>query len=291
MHTRRKFLQQSALIAAGFLLPQEIFAAGKKKKIGLQMYTLRNVIKQNNIASVLTAIAKIGYRELEIFGYSGRDKFWGMEPKPFKALLKANGLKAPAAHISFENFLTGKDETELRLICEAANILGNEFVVVAWLKESLRTTAADYRLLADRLNKAAVIAHQYGLQLAYHNHDFEFKTLEPGVTGYDILLKETDEQLVKMELDLFWAVKAGKDPLILFEENPGRFPLWHVKDMDKASGSFTEVGTGSINFQQLFGAAKTAGLQHYFIEQDEVKKDVFTSITESYGYAARNLSF
>ena len=289
MQTRRKFIQNSGLLTAGLVMPSGDFFSAEKKKIGLQMYTLRHVVNRSNIDGILNRVAGIGYKELEVFGYSGSDKFWGLDPTSFKKLLKSTGLKAPSAHIAFENFLTGKDEDELRLICDAASTIGNKYLVVAWLDEKYRRTADNYKLIAEKLNRAGRIARQYGLQLAYHNHDFEFATLENKATGFDIILKDTDKGLLKMELDLYWAVKAGKDPVQLFTENPGRFPLWHVKDLDTTTHTFTEVGAGSIDFKKIFDQSKLAGLQHFFIEQDEVTKDVFQSISESYEYVKGNL--
>jgi sugar phosphate isomerase/epimerase len=289
MQTRRKFIQNSGIFTAGLMMDHGSFFSAERKKIGLQMYTLRNVVNQNNIEGILNRVAAIGYKELEVFGFSTANKFWGLDPVAFKKLLKSTGLKAPAAHIAFENFLTGKDEDELRLISDAAATIGNKYIVVAWLEEKHRSNADNYKLIAEKLNKAGRIAHQYGLQLAYHNHDFEFTQLGNNVTGYDIILKNTDKELLKLELDLYWVVKAGKDPVQLFRENSGRFPLWHVKDLDKATNTFTEVGAGSIDFKKIFEQSKLAGLQHFFVEQDEVKKEVFKSIGESYAYVKGNL--
>lgn len=284
MTNRRSFLKTSGILSAGLLLNNEIFAADKKQKIGLQLYTLRKLINSKNVHEVLAKVASIGYKELEIPGFTVKDKIWGIEPKALKAILKANKLTAISAHVAFENFLTGKDELEFRICCEAAGILDHRYLVVAWLPDQYRKTADDYKLIAAKLSKAATIANQYGLQLAYHNHDFEFTELEKDQRGYDILLNNTDAKLVPMELDLYWALKAGVDPLVLFEQHPGRFPLWHVKDMDRITGGFTEVGSGSIDFQKIFLQTQQAGLKHFFIEQDEVKKDAFESVKESYEY-------
>ena len=289
MINRRNFIKSTGILTAGCMLDKQLLLADKKQRTGLQMYTLRKVTDHKNIAAILARVAAIGYKELEIVGYSGRDKFWGMEPKPFKALLKEYKLTAPSAHIPFENFLAGKDENELRMICEAASIAGNKFIVVGWLPEQYRKTADDYKRIAAKLNKAAAIAGQYNLQMSYHNHDFEFAVLEDKTTGYDIILKETDPKLVPLELDMYWASRAGVDPVKLFEQYPGRFPLWHIKDMDKVTGSFTEVGSGSIDFKRILEKAKFAGLQLFFIEQDETTKDVFESIKQSYDYVNEKL--
>lgn len=290
MATRRSFLQNSSIITAGLLINKDLVFDKRPRKIGLQLYTLRNILHQTNVAQVLEKVAAIGYRQLEIFGYSNENKFWGLEPGPFKKLLKAKGLTAPAAHISFENFLTGSKEDELTMICDAAREVGNDFIVVAWLEEQFRKNADDYKRIADRLNIAGTIARQHGLRLAYHNHDFEFTRLGNDTTGYDLIVKNTDPQLVQLELDLYWAVKAGKDPVQLFGEHPGRFPLWHIKDMDKETGRFTEAGQGVIDFKRIFAHEQTAGLRHIFIEQDEVQKDVFESIAESFFYVKKNFS-
>jgi sugar phosphate isomerase/epimerase len=136
----------------------------------------------------------------------------------------------------------------------------------------------DYKKHAQLFNQAAEVCKKSGIQFGYHNHDFEFVTLE-GQTPYDFLLKETDPKLVQMELDLYWISFAGKDPVAYFKKHPGRFPLWHVKDMEKSGErSFTEVGNGSINFQRLFDAKKTAGLKHFFVEQDVSKRTPLESI-------------
>lgn len=289
MINRRDFIKSAGIFTAGCMMDKQLLLPGKKQKAGLQMYTLRKVTGPKNIAAVIARIAAIGYKELEIFGYSGRDKFWGMEPKAFKALLKEHKLAATSAHISFEHFLTGKDENELRMICEAASIAGNKFIVAGWLPEQYRNTKDDYKRIAAKLNKAAAIAGQYNLRMSYHNHDFEFALLDDTTTGYDIILQEADAKLVPLELDIYWAIKAGVDPVKLFEQYPGRFPLWHVKDMDAVTGSFTEVGAGSIDFKRIFEQAATAGLEHFFIEQDETTKDVFESIKQSFDHVNEKL--
>ena len=126
--------------------------------------------------------------------------------------------------------------------------------------------------------------------MAYHNHNFEYKDQGNGATGYNILLNETDAKLVSFELDIFWAVNAGLDPVEMFKKNPGRYSMFHVKDMDKTDKAvFAEVGSGQIDFKSIFNASKTAGLDYIFAEQDLVKKDVYQSITESYKYIKTNL--
>ncbi|MES1221669.1 MAG: sugar phosphate isomerase/epimerase, partial [Bacteroidota bacterium] len=128
-----------------------------------------------------------------------------------------------------------------------------------------------------------------GIQFCYHNHDFEFEQ-EDGKYKYDVLLNETDPALVKMEMDLYWVSKAGQDPIKLFEKHPGRFPLWHLKDMDgTADHAFTEVGNGTIDFKKIFTHAGKAGMKYFFVEQDKCPGSPFDSITKSIGYIKKNL--
>ncbi len=142
---------------------------------------------------------------------------------------------------------------------------------------------------AQRLNEAGELTKKAGIQMAYHNHDFEFKDFG-GQTGYDILLKETDPKLVKMEMDIYWIVRGGTDPVTLFKKHPGRFALWHVKDMDKANPKLnTEIGTGSINFRKIFANAKLAGLDYAFVEQENFKIDPYQSIAQSAVYLKQAL--
>jgi len=160
---------------------------------------------------------------------------------------------------------------------------------VPYLGDKLRATADDFKLVADKLNKAGEIGKAAGLKLGYHNHDFEFKPVG-GVVLYDVLLKETDPALVDFELDLYWAVRAGLDPIKLIEAHPRRFTMWHIKDMDKAQPEHnTEVGAGSIDFKKIFQHAKTSGLKHIFMEQEYFAIDAYQSITQSAAYMKKNL--
>jgi sugar phosphate isomerase/epimerase len=171
-----------------------------------------------------------------------------------------------------------------RAVDDAAT-LGQKYMVCAYLFPDERKMD-DYKRHIDLFNKSAETCKAAGIQFAYHNHDFEFKEMD-GKLPYDMILSGTDPKLVKMELDLYWASYAGQDPVALFKKHPGRFPLWHVKDMAKTEKrEFSEVGEGSINFQRIFDAKKTAGLTHYFVEQDICKRPPLESIAISY----RNLA-
>ncbi|MES2875709.1 MAG: sugar phosphate isomerase/epimerase [Bacteroidota bacterium] len=280
MTNRRTFIQQAALIGAGMLANPADLLSKPRKKVGLQLYTLRNLISKD-VRGVIAKIADIGFKEVETYGFSPAGGFWGLKPKEFKSLMKSHGIKSPSGHYNFEPYLGANNMDSLKANIEAAQELDQKYLTVPYLSEPLRKNLDSYKSLAGKLNEAAVQARQAGLQLVYHNHDFEFINFN-GTTGFDILLRETDPQDLKFELDIYWAVKAGKDPVALFEQNPGRYVMWHVKDMDKADKSYTEVGSGSINYSQIFAKYKQSGMKHYFVEQDVIKIDPYESITRSF---------
>jgi sugar phosphate isomerase/epimerase len=160
--------------------------------------------------------------------------------------------------------------------------------VIAYLVENDRKTIDDYKKHAATFNTAAEKCKKAGIQFAYHNHDFEFIDMN-GQTGYEVLMKETDKSLVKFEMDIYWVAKANHDPIELFKKHSNRFPLWHVKDMDKTEKrSFTEVGNGVIDYKKIFENAKKSGMQHFFVEQD-ISADPLASIQKSFEYIKTSL--
>ncbi|HRN56998.1 MAG TPA: sugar phosphate isomerase/epimerase [Agriterribacter sp.] len=282
MSSRRTFIKQSALFsAAAFVTPSALLKVNKR--VGLQLYTLREDIAKNP-AAVIKSVAAIGYKEVESFGYNA-GKYFGMTPKDFSAELKANGLTHPSSHYMLAH-LSGNWQQAV----ENAVTAKQKYMVVAYLLDTERKSIDDYKKIAARFNAAAATCKKAGIQFGYHNHDFEFADMN-GQHGFDILLKETDPELVQFELDLYWASFAGKDPVELFRQHPGRFPLWHVKDMDRTPKRFfTEVGNGVIDFKKIFAQAKTAGMQHYFVEQDVCPGPPLESIEKSYQYISKNLA-
>ena len=279
--TRQQFLKLGALAASAALLPQFDAFAAPAKKVGLQLYTLRDLMAKDPDGT-LRKVAEIGYKEVEPYGYSD-GKFFGKTPKEFSAKLKELGLSAPSGHYTTGNVMKGKGtltDDWKRAVDDAATV-GQKYMVCAYLFPPERTKLDDYKQFADLFNKSAEVCKAAGIQFAYHNHDFEFKPMD-GQIPYDILLNGTDKNLVKLELDLYWATFADQDPVALFKKHPGRFPLWHVKDMEKtAERAFAPVGTGSINFQRIFDAKKIAGMTHYFVEQDVCKLPPLESIAIS----------
>ncbi|MBO0952384.1 sugar phosphate isomerase/epimerase family protein [Fibrella forsythiae] len=263
--SRADFLKTSALALSLPLLTRFDAQAKPIKNVGLQLYTLRNELSKDP-DSTLKRVAEIGYKEVETFGYND-GKFFGKTPQAFKEQLKSLGMTSPSGHYMPNQLKSGWEK-----IVEDANTIGQKYMACAYIMPADRKKADDYKGFVDLFNKAAETCQKAGIQFVYHNHDFEFQPLD-GQLGYDIILKGTDPKMVKMELDLYWTTIAGKDPVELFKQNPGRFPLVHMKDIAKTEKrEFAEVGTGSIDFQRILDAAKTGGVKHYFVEQDAVTK-------------------
>lgn len=263
--TRREAMGRMAVLAAS--LPA-LHSRDARAPVppGVQLYTVRSEM-QKSVERTLARVAEIGYREVEFAGYFGK------KPAEVAALLKANGLTAPAAHVD-RGSLAQWDK-----VLDQAAEAGHRWVIVAWVPDADRGSVASYQRLAAEFNRAGAAARKRGLAFAYHNHDFEFKALPgSGTTGHTVLIAECDPAAVQFELDLYWITKAGHDAVRYVTEHPERFPLVHVKDM-RADGTMTEVGQGTIDFQRIFAAAR-GGIRHFFVEHDQ-PADPFASITTS----------
>lgn len=240
-----------------------------RRPLGIQLYTLREAMAED-VPGVLGALATIGYREVEFAGY------FDHAAKAVRAMLDENGLSSPAAHIRYEAMQSDLDRT-----IEFAHTMGHEYLVIPYLQEEQRQTIDNYLQHAENFNVWGERCKSAGIRLAYHNHDFEFVPID-GRIPYDLLLQETDAELLAMEMDIYWISKAGAAPLEYFAQHPGRFPLWHIKDMS-ADGAIVDVGDGEIDFPTLFAEAELAGLRHGFVEHDR-PDDAFSSAERSFQF-------
>ncbi len=289
MTTRRTFLKQASLMSAGLLTGLPGFSSSKTKNIGLQLYTVRSEVNQAKLPGTLETIAKAGYSHVELFGYNNR-QFFGHSVKDVAAMLKRNNLQSHSGHYSLNDLQYAKtyDFSSWNHLIDDAAVLGNKYLVIPYMDGSHRKTD-DYKLLAERLNKAGELSKKAGMRAGYHNHDFEF-IQQDGTSGWEILLKETDPELVAIEMDIYWVYHAGQDAVSWFKKHPGRFPLWHVKDLTSTPKKMsTIVGTGEIDFKKIYAERKTAGLEHFIIEQEEYSKHVFDCIRESFDYSAKHI--
>ena len=288
MSNRRTFLTQAGILSAGMALAPQLLMAKGKGPIGLQLYSLRQYLPKDP-KGVIAKVAQAGYKEVETYGYSKQNGFWGLNAKDFSALLKDNGLTTPSGHYGLNEFFgTGKTE-ELDSYIEAANATGQSHVIVPSINHEFIKTKADFQSVAEKLNKAAEICKAGGVKVGYHNHNFEWKETE-GTTFYDTIIDGTDAKLVTMELDLYWVVRAGFDPIAFFKKHPGRFEFVHVKDMAKTQHELnTEIGSGAIDFKTILGQAKLAGIKHFIVEQENFSIDPYQSIAQSSAYLKNTL--
>ena len=254
---------------------------------GLQLYTVRSLMA-SDVERTLADIARIGYGEVEFAGYFGRT------PAQIRATLDAEGIVAPAAHLSL-----GELRTDLDAAIAASAEVGYRYLVLPFLEgterpgntpgEAPAEVIDGYRRLADELNRIGEACEAEGLRFAYHNHDFELETFEADedegpIRPLDVLLMETDPDLVRFEVDFYWVVHGGGDPLDYFWRHPGRFELCHVKDRT-VHGEMADVGAGVIDFAGIFERAGQGGLLHYFVEHDN-PADPLASVRASYNHLA-----
>lgn len=243
-------------------------SASRIERIGLQLYTVRSALSKD-IEGTMAAIARVGITEVEFFNMFGKEASW------WRPLLDRHGLTAPAVHQG----LPATDD-EWGPIFDRSREMGHQIVIVPSVGNEYRGTRANWQRLAERLNVAASRARAAGLEFGYHNHDFEFAPVD-GTTGYEILTTATDPDLVKLELDIYWAVKAGQDPMALLRRWPGRVVAVHVKDAGPPPERvMLDVGKGTIDFKSLLATGRAQGLRHWFIEHDN-PADPIASITAS----------
>jgi sugar phosphate isomerase/epimerase len=300
MHTRRSFLKSSTIYSAG-ILAAPVFPSlmsAHHPVIGLQLYTVRDAMAADP-GGTLAKVAQIGYNSLEGATYTGSEKFYGMDAKTFRGVLKSNGLVMRSCHYRYGEDSEGAVLTNGTFngtilhdwdhSIEDANAVGIKYMACAWLSPNERKGLDHYKKMAADFNIAAQKCKAAGIQFVYHNHDFEFDQ-QDGKYPYDVILENTDPDLVKMEVDLYWLTRAGQDPVKLFDAHPGRFPLWHLKDMDNTPNkAFASVGSGIIDFKTIFTHRKTAGMKYFFVEEDKCPGSPFDAITTSYNYIKTNL--
>ncbi len=286
---RSEFIQRGALAAVGLMaLPSISMAANRK--VGVQLYTIRDMIgKDKDTKGVLKQVADLGYKEIETFGYNDGMLF-GIKAKEFGDYVKSLGMQITSGH-----YQLGKNERTAamkgtilhdweRAVADA-KAMGQEFMAIAYLSEDERKTLDDYKFVCEKMNSAAEVCKKYGIRLQYHNHDFELEKIDDQIP-YDLMLAQLDPKLISMELDLFWMIYAGYQPVDYFKKYPGRFEQWHVKDMDKSDKKKNaNVGTGAIDFKPIFAQAKLAGMKHFYVEHDNVPKSSMESIAEGIKYA------
>jgi sugar phosphate isomerase/epimerase len=299
MINRREFLKRSTTVTLGSLLVSDELVTAffrKKYQVGIQLYTFFNQI-DDDVTGTLKKIADIGYKEIES-AFSKKGGYYGMKPREFSKLVSDLGMSWQSHHVLGAPF---KMPANAKPITDA-NGNAVKFPPMRNLKENMQElvdeiaeagipylvcastpvkTLDEINSSIEVLNKTGEACKKANITLAYHNHTGEFEKIERATqTAYDMFLTQLSRD-IKMELDLCWATKAGVDVVELFKKNPGRFHLWHVKDLNKEKTGPVPVGEGIVDFKRIFANADIAGMKHLFVEHD-MPADPYASITTSY---------
>lgn len=292
LSNRRTFLKQGGILATASLLGLTSFKAKPRYRMGLQLFTIRDPLSKD-VKGTLKKVAELGYENLETYGFNADQlKYYGFEASEFQRILSDYNLTASSGHYDFTSFLIKSDDELKRYVdqcIKGAHAIKQKYITWPWLDPESRTIEK-FKVVAEKLNTIGEQLKGTNLSLAYHNHDFEFID-HNGQIGYDIILNDTDPSMVKLQLDIYWAVHSSKrTPHELFSQQPGRFVMWHVKDMDKKTRDYTELGNGSIDYKPILPDAKLAGLEEYFLEQGgNFQSDPMKSIADSAAFMKQNL--
>ena len=276
-HNRRNFLKISAASALGVMAfgpmacKQAVTVDRKSFGVGLQLYTIRDAMAAD-VPGSLKKISDMGYKNVELASYAD-GKFYGYAPAEFRKMVNDLGMDILSSHTQVEAAGITIDNAQKMADDHAA--LGVKYCVQPWVNEEDRNVESYKKMVAD-WNEVGRIMKGVGIQFGYHNHNFEFANLDGIVPYYDILLPEMDPDLINMEIDFYWATKAGQDPVEMFNKYPGRFQLFHMKDMSQQHDPFfdvvkddiTSVGAGLIDFKRILAAKETAGMKYLFVEDD-----------------------
>jgi sugar phosphate isomerase/epimerase len=288
--SRRDFLRMSATGALGAVfiskskfrdIPESlsgISAADLKSfGLGLQLYTIRDAMSKD-VPGSLKKVSDTGFKYVELASY-GEGKFYGYQPAEFKKLVNDLGMEVLSSHAGVSP--KGITADEAKKMAEDHAAVGAKYCLHPWIEEPDRHSISGYQRMVADWNKVGRIMKDTGVQFGYHNHNFEFDTVEGKIPYFDVFLKEMDKDLLTMELDLFWTTKAGQNPVDLFRKYPGRFQLFHMKDMftkekpffKTETSDFAPVGEGVINFREILAERKLAGNKYLIVEQDSSKDD------------------
>ena len=276
---RRSFVKTTiAGATAAIVLPSFACTPGARKT-GLILYTVRNEMDKD-AEGTLDRIAEIGYNWLEAASYAD-GKFYGRKPVDFRRMVENRGMELVSSH-------NGLDNDNLDEVVGAASEAGLKYLVIPSLPHSWINSGDALKETADFMNMAGEKCRAKGMKLGFHNHTVEFEPVE-GKVPIDVFIANTDPDLVTFQLDLAWITKSGNDPLTYFEKYPGRFELWHVKDLSE-EGQDATLGEGTMDFEPIFAAAETAGMKYFFVEQDHCRTHTpLESIKISRNYLSENI--
>ena len=266
-------MRDSTAIALGTaLLPSFAFDTVNLNNSGIQLYTVRKEMLQDAIGT-MKQVAALGFKQIES-ARSDKGNYYGLKPSEIKQLCKDLDLTLRSGHVHI-------DDQWQQTMNDAAEA-GQEYIICSSMPSKGQTTD-NYKRAAESFNKSGAECKKLNLKFGYHNHDYEFEN-ENGKILYDVLVENTDKSLVNMELDLGWVIAAGKDPIHYFKQFPGRFPLWHLKDMDLVKKNSTEFGKGSLDIKKMLSNSDKSGMKYFFVEQEEYSSSPFESMKYNLDY-------
>ena len=266
MHNRRSFLKTTGTLASGLLVGRSAFSMddfstnGTIKKFGLQLYSLRDDLPKDP-KGVLKQVASFGYKQVE--SYEGKQgMFWGMTNKEFKKYMDELGMTIVSSHCNIN--------VDFETKAAQAGEIGMKYLICPYL--GVQKTMDDFKRYAEKFNACGDICKKNGLRFAYHNHGYSFTELE-GQLPQDVLMQNTNKDTVDFEMDIYWVVTAGADPIAWLNKYPGRFTMCHVKDRKKNADpkdtdASIDLGTGGIDFKKILKAGSSKGLQYFIVEQE-----------------------
>lgn len=291
MTTRRAFARQTGLFASAAIVAPDALAQ-RRLKMGLQLFTIRDAMARD-VVGTLKRIAAMGYQEVETYGFEPNGiGYYRLEAKEFAERLRDNGITSPSGHYDLNKFVTTSLDDLNRYVDRCvlgAQALGQSYITWPVLDAASRSIET-FKVVAERLNGIGERVAKAGLQVAYHNHGYEFVE-QGGRLGYDVILEDTDPKLVKLQVDLYWLAHDSKQPAhYWFQRAPGRFVMWHVKDMHKLSRDYTELGNGTIDYTRIWPDIALAGMKHFFVEQGgNFAHDSMRSVADCAEYVKRVL--
>lgn len=291
---RRNFIKNTGIISGTAMLPMSLFSCSEqpKFKMGYQLFSIRDEMAKDPIET-LKALKAMGYQDFEIYGFDeNAGTYYGHESAEFKKILDDLELTVTSGHYGFSPYLEKSEDDLKRYVdqcIEGAKKLDSKYITWPWIAPEQRTID-NFKLMAQKLNVIGEQVTDAGLGFAYHNHGFEFED-HNGENGFDAIIKDTDASLVKLQMDMYWVMHSSNyTPKKLIEAQPGRYVMWHIKDMDKVSRDYTELGNGSINYLEILPDPVESGLDFYYIEQGgNYATNSMKSAAESAKYFKRNL--
>lgn len=271
MMKRRTFIKNTGAIGAITLLPAPLLSMIPKPiyKMGYQLYSVRDEMAKNPIATI-KALKAMGYQDFETYGFDpDKGEFYGYSASEFKKILDDLNVSVSSGHYGFSPYLKASDDDLKKFVDQcivAAKAIHSKYITWPWIAPEQRTIE-NFKLMSQKLNTIGEQVTAAGLGFAYHNHGFEFEDHQ-GQNGFDIIMSETDPSLVKLQMDMYWVIHSSSyTPKELIKKQPGRYVMWHIKDLDPVSRDYTELGNGAIDYTELLPSPSESGLEFYFIEQ------------------------